>query len=327
MSGATSVTRDIVVFGGSGFIGTRLVENLLQAGNRVRIADKVRSEAFPELWKQCDVRDRAEVGLTSHGCDVIYNLAAEFRDGLRPASLYYDVSVDGARNVCDAALDAGIETIVFTSSASVYAPSNREIDENSPPGPISHYGRSKLQAEQIYEQWRRKSSRATLVTIRPCVVFGENNHGYVYDLVRHIARRRFLMIGSGSNRKSMAYVGNVADFLVHCLSLPPDCHLFNYADKPDFDMNGLLNFIQRELDTRLPIEVRLPYLVGYTGGLCFDAISFVARRRMAISSMGVKKFCANSQFLAERALQSGFTPAVKLEDGLKQMIHYEFSTS
>ena len=63
----------------------------------------------------------------------------------------------------------------------------------------------------------RSTERRSLVIIRPTVIFGEGNRGNVYNLFRQIADRRFLMFGDGENKKSMAYVGNVAEFICHLL--------------------------------------------------------------------------------------------------------------
>ena len=95
--------RTIAVIGGSGFIGTRLIDLLLDAGHQVRIIDKNDSVKYPELRKAGDVRDVQSLLDTCAGCDVIFNLAAEHKDDVRPVSLYDDVNVQGARNVCEAA--------------------------------------------------------------------------------------------------------------------------------------------------------------------------------------------------------------------------------
>ena len=78
----------------------------------------------------------------------------------------------------------------------------------------------------------------SLVIVRPTVVFGEGNRGNVYNLLRQIASRRFLMFGDGRNKKSMAYVENVAAFIEYSLSFKKGVHIYNYIDKPDFDMNS-----------------------------------------------------------------------------------------
>ncbi len=83
--------------------------------------------------------------------------------------------------------------------------------------------------------------------VRPTVVFGEQNRGNVYNLLRQIASGKFMMIGDGTNRKSMAYVENVAAFLEYSLGFENGVHIYNYIDKPDFDMNTLVSKVNKAL--------------------------------------------------------------------------------
>jgi nucleoside-diphosphate-sugar epimerase len=108
--------QHIDVIGGSGFIGTRLVRRLQDRPDcAVRIIDKVASATFPQLTAVADVRDAAQLtDQISTGATLI-NLAAEHRDDVQPRSLYDEVNVVGARNICAAARNKGVTTIVFTS--------------------------------------------------------------------------------------------------------------------------------------------------------------------------------------------------------------------
>ena len=89
--------RVIGVIGGSGFIGSALVRGLKQAGHEVRIIDRAPSQAYPDAWIEVDVRDCDALQRACRGCDVLYNLAAEHRDDVRPLELYHQVNVVGAQ--------------------------------------------------------------------------------------------------------------------------------------------------------------------------------------------------------------------------------------
>jgi nucleoside-diphosphate-sugar epimerase len=89
----------ILVIGGSGFIGTRLVDELLKTGHDLAIFDKNPSSAFNHSVTIGDVRELNALDKALHGIDVVYNLAAEHRDDVTPTSLYYDVNVRGAKNI------------------------------------------------------------------------------------------------------------------------------------------------------------------------------------------------------------------------------------
>ena len=209
----------VLVLGGSGFIGSRLVSRLLQEKYSVRIGDLIKSCNFPELSVFCDVRTDAKLPEVVRGTKTIINLAAEHRDDVRPLTRYYETNVQGAHHVCRAASDHGVSRIIFTSSVAVYGFHPEPVDEDGQFAPFNPYGETKLQAEQVYKAWADEDSSRSLVIVRPTVVFGEGNRGNVYNLLHQIAVGRFFMVGSGMNFKSMAYVENVADFLAYSLDI------------------------------------------------------------------------------------------------------------
>lgn len=162
--------------------------------------------------------------------------------------------------------------------------------------------------------------------IRPTVIFGEQNRGNVYNLLKQIASGKFVMIGDGNNRKSMAYVENVAAFIEYSMSFKPGVHIYNYIDKPDFTMNTLVGNVNNMLGRSSKIGFRLPFSVGYSICKCFDLVSALTGKRFAVSSIRVKKFCANSVF--NTAVEStGFVPPVPLEEALENTVRHEFIES
>ena len=314
----------ITIIGGSGFIGTELVRQLLQDGRKVRIADKKDSAAHPALRVQADVRDISSLRTALRGSEVVYNLAAEHKDNVRPRSLYDEVNVEGARNVCTVAEDLGIPRIIFTSSVAVYGFARPDADESGRLEPFNDYGRTKMLAEAVYREWLSRGQGRSLVIVRPTVVFGPRNRGNVYNLLRQMSSGRFVMVGNGENRKSMAFVENVASFLKEAAGLGPGEHLFNYVDKPDFSMNELVRLVKRCLGRPERISIRIPYALGSAGGAAADVLSILLRREFPISAVRVKKFCATTQFSSSRIASSGFRPPVALREGLERTIAYEF---
>lgn len=313
------------IVGGSGFIGSRLARRMTQrGGHTVRIIDKVPSRAFPALSVVADVRaiDELRASLTEGAA--LINLAAEHRDDVRPVSLYQEVNVDGARNLCTVAREKNVRTMVFTSSVAVYGFAPVGTGEDGAIAPFNDYGRTKHEAEEILRQWQREAPDTRALTIvRPTVVFGEQNRGNVYNLLRQIASGRFMMIGSGTNRKSIAYVENVAAFLEMATGFPPGIHTMNYVDQPDFDMNALVTLVYRALGKRSVIRARLPYWFGIGAGRIFDLVAAVSGRKFPISAIRVQKFCANSVY-ASAVPTTGFVPPVPLMDALDRTVRHEF---
>lgn len=316
------------VIGGSGFVGTRLMHRLISndAFNS-KIIDKAPSKSFPGLVTLSDVRSVEQLRESITDRAVIINLAAEHRDDVRPLSLYDDVNVGGAKNICKVANEKNVKKIVFTSSVAVYGFAPIGTDEAGKIAPFNDYGRTKYEAEQVFKDWQAEApNERTLVIIRPTVIFGEQNRGNVYNLLRQISSGKFVMVGSGENRKSMAYVENVVAFIEHSVCFKPGVHIYNFIDKPDFTMNRLVAKVNQILGRSEKIDFRLPLGVGLLIGKGFDLVAAITGKRFSISSIRVKKFCANSVY--NTAIdETGFTPPVPLEQALSRTVRYEFIES
>jgi nucleoside-diphosphate-sugar epimerase len=316
----------IGVIGGSGFIGTALVRLLRQAGHAVRIIDRAPSPAYPDAWVEADVRDRDALHDACRGCAVLYNLAAEHRDDVRPVELYQHVNVVGAQHTCAVAEQLGIERLIFTSTVAVYGMQEGEADETTATRPFNEYGRTKLEAEQVFRAWAERGPGRSLTILRPTVVFGPDNRGNVYTLLQQIARGLAVVVGDGRNRKSMAYVENVAGVLVHALTFGPGVHTFNYADKPDLDMNELTALARAALGNQRARTLRIPYVLGVGAGAISDLAARVTGRRFPVSAIRVRKYRANTQFATARVLATGFVPRHDLRDALIATIRHEFGS-
>lgn len=314
----------INIIGGSGFIGTRLAMIFNTKNVTFSIVDKVLGKSFPTLTHKIDIRSLEDLSGSIDPNAVIINLAAEHRDDVRPPCLYDEVNVGGAKNVCNIAKAKGINKIIFTSSVAVYGFAPLGINESGAIAPFNDYGRTKWEAEQVYKQWQSEDpENRTLVIVRPTVVFGERNRGNVFNLFKQIASGKFVMVGNGFNRKSMAYVENVAAFLEYSLSFKPGVHIYNYIDKPDFTMNALVSHINKLLGRSAEIKFRLPFALGLLIGACFDFVAKISGKNFPISTIRVKKFCSNSVY--ESAIETtGFIPPVSLTEAIEKTVRFEF---
>lgn len=314
----------VTIFGGSGFVGSKLCQKL-NSKNIVdfEIIDKLTSHLFCSKVRIADIRFPINKALIESS-SVLINLAAEHRDDVTPKTLYDETNVQGARNICAVARDKNIQKIIFTSSVAVYGFAPLGTNESGEIKPFNDYGRTKWEAEQIYKKWQSEDpENRSLVIVRPTVIFGERNRGNVFNLLRQIASGKFVMVGDGLNRKSMAYVENVAAFIEYSLSFKPGVHIYNYIDKPDFTMNQLVAHVNKLLGRSSEIKIRLPYWLGLLIGKTFDAVAFISNRKFPISAIRVKKFCANSVY--ESAIdRTGFVPPTGLIEAIEKTVKFEF---
>lgn len=314
--------ENIFIIGGAGFVGTRLATSLSQRAQRFSLGDLKPSCSFDECI-ELDIEMPGSLDRLA-GSDSIVNLAALHRDDIRPLSRYDDVNVQGSVNVCEAARKYDIDKIIFTSSVAIYGFGPADTDESGEPNYFNDYGRTKYLAELVYKEWQAEDpENRTLVIVRPTVIFGEGNRGNVFNLLKQIATGRFVMFGNGKNRKSMAYVENVAAFLEYSLSFKPGLHIYNYIDKPDFDMNTLVSEARKTLFGKNNVGLRLPAFLGVTIGYFADFVAKVTGKTLPVSSIRVKKFMGTTQF-ASSVGETGFVPPVSLEEGLARTLRYEF---
>lgn len=313
----------VYLVGGSGFIGSVLSKELVHGNVRFKNLDKQMSADHADITVITDIRNKDQIISNMERVnedDWVVLLAAEHRDDVAPTSLYYDVNVAGTRNVLEVMTQKGIKNVIFTSSVAVYGLNKQDPSEDHPADPFNHYGKSKWEAEEVLREWYNQAPESrTLVIIRPTVVFGPGNRGNVYNLLKQIASGKFMMIGKGENKKSMAYVDNITGLIRYCMGNVSGYNVFNYADKPDLSMNELVKVAEESLKRKLP-GFKIPYFIGYMAGLSFDVLAAVTRKKFPISAVRVKKFCATTQFSNAAILKKGYKPVVSLKEGLARTL-------
>jgi nucleoside-diphosphate-sugar epimerase len=222
----------VLVTGASGFIGTHLTHRLVAAGAHVVALDlKPPREILANVdYVVGDVRNL-------QGCDIpkidrIFNLAAIHTTPGHPDHEYYDTNVNGAIEVTRLAERDGVGSITFTSSISVYGPSEDRKTESSVPAPVSAYGKSKLMAEKIHQTWMRSGAGRSLVVVRPAVVFGAGEGGNFARMASLLKRGVFVFPGRRDTIKSCIYVEDLIDLFL-AASNSPESHVVLNGSYPE----------------------------------------------------------------------------------------------
>ena len=231
---AEAARRTVVIFGGAGFIGSHLARAHEDAGDRVVVAD-LHPKAAHHV--QVDVRDRVRLELDQPPARV-YNLAAVHRTPGHAPSEYYETNVAGAINVCRWMTEVGAGNCTFTSSISVYGHVSGSVDERVAPAPVSDYGKSKLLAEAVHEEWAKGATERAVQIVRPAVIFGQGEGGNFTRLARALRAGRFVIPGNPQIVKPCGYVAD----LVRALMFAGDqCGegLFNFAFPESYNLQEI----------------------------------------------------------------------------------------
>ena len=170
-----------LVTGATGFLGSAVVRLLLDAGHAVRVLTRPDSDRFNieglalEVYLG-DLRDPASLAGACRGCDALYHVAADYRLWVRDPKVLYHSNVDGTRFIMRAALEAGVERIVYTSSVATLglkrdgSPANEDTPVNLD-DMIGHYKRSKFLAEQAVDELVSSASLPAVI-VNPSTPIG-----------------------------------------------------------------------------------------------------------------------------------------------------------
>jgi len=282
----------VLVTGASGFIGSRLAQELLAHGMSVRATYRQKPADIPGIvWRhvtQLDSLDQWREVVTN--TDVVVHLAAlvhQLSSGARrPRPEYQRVNVQGTRALARACSDAGVGRVVFVSSIAVYGSAITRVDEQSLMCPEDDYGRSKLEAEEAL-QGELLHSTTDWCILRPPLVYGRGSPGNLTRLQRLVARGHPIPFGGIHNRRSFIFVDNLVDAIVTVLRHPHAIHAsYVVGDGSDFGTAELVGALAAGSGQRARL-VNVPVSVLRFLGRAGDFAGRVLGIRTAVDSRAV----------------------------------------
>jgi len=204
-----------------------------------------------------DLLDLSSLTSAVAGVDAVFHLAALLHVVNPPASMrgeYERVNVDGTRAVVDAAAAAGVQRVVQFSTIAVYGPTDgRVVDESDPPHAESYYAESKLAAEHVALGRHRADGRPLATVLRLAAVYGSRMKGNYQRLVSALARRRFVPIGRGENRRTLVFDADVALAAMAAVQCPAAAgRIYNVTDGAFPRMHDIVAAISTALGRRSP---------------------------------------------------------------------------
>jgi nucleoside-diphosphate-sugar epimerase/SAM-dependent methyltransferase len=269
--------NEILITGGTGFIGSRLALHLREGGVRVGVlgqgntpAERTNRKLLEERGIQVydvSVTDRPALAEPLRGVRVVYHLAAAQHEAGAPESHFQDVNVEGTRNVIEAALAAGADRFVHGSTIGVYGDPRGPVDEASPTAPVNVYGRTKLAGERVALEYRE---RIHMTVIRISEVFGPGDQRLL-KLFRMVEKGRFFLIGAGRNLHHPIYISDLVRGLVKAAEDDrPSGEVLILAGRDVVDTNQMVEQVAQAVD-RAPPRLRVPLLPFLAAALVMEA--------------------------------------------------------
>ena len=324
----------VLVTGASGFLGSALVNDLLELGYDVRAL--VRNPALPLYRKAVevivgDIRDPQCTKQASAGCDTIVHLAGQAHaldDDHVSDQDYQSINVDGTKHLLDGAVAGGVRQFIFASSVKVFGETTTgSVDESEPPTPQSPYARSKWMAEQLVASYG-KGSLATL-SLRLPLVYGPTEKGNLYRMIAAIDRGKFPPLPHVQAVRSMLHVKNfvlaVRAVLQSAGFLKP---MYVATDAKPYSITEVYDLLRKGLGLQPPLS-RVPLWALSVGGQCGDIVQALFGTTAPFSSATLEKLIGQAWYSPESLIRDmGYQPRYTFKDAVPELIqHYRSSQS
>ncbi len=314
------MNKTAIIFGGSGYIGRNLLMELIHQDlfDRFIIADLNKLDGFNEQielgkirWASVDVRKNITLSVEDVDIDQswIFNFAAIHREPGHEFKEYFDTNVPGAENINSFATKSGIKNIFFTSSIAPYGKSISERTEKSPLYPETAYGISKALAERIHQQWLYEDKSRRLIIVRPSVIFGPQDPGNVYRMIKSLKKGTFVLPDGGNVIKAFGYIYGLVESIIFTINKKERLIIYNYAENPLIPLNQMVDVVKNELNYKKP-TIKLPV----------NILAFIA----GVFQIGFKLIGKKSDIHPVRVRKAGFPTNIKPQYLIENKFNFKY---
>lgn len=323
-----------LVTGASGLLGSHIVEHLRRQGRPVRVlvrktSDRAWLNTQGVEFVEGDVTDPESVRRACAGCEVVYHSAAKVGDW-GPWEEFQRITIDGTRNVCEAAAAAGVRRLIHISSVSVfgYYTEAQTIDESFP---IAYklyrwafYSKSKVEAERLVREAHHQG-KIEVTVIRPAWIYGERDRATIGRLVAMIRAGRAKILGNGDNRLNVIYAGNIAEAAIKAADRPASAgEIYNCSNDGEITQQAYFDLWADALGAPR-VRRKVPYKVAYAAGFILECLGHLFRSKKPpfITRYAVWLMGRRSYFSADKARRElDWQPTVTYEIGIPRTIRW-----
>lgn len=329
-----------LVTGGTGLLGSHIVEQLRKRGRAVRAL--VRKGADTSWLKtqgvelvEGDVTDPASLDRACQGVQCIYHAAARVGDW-GPWEDFVRVTIDGSNNLFDAAERAGVPRFIHISSISVYGHMNEPglvVDESAPLGVNVHHWSYYTRAKVIVEEelWRRHRAgcKVKYTVIRPSWLYGPRDRATLARLTRMIREGKAKLLGSGDNRLNVVHAANVAEGCILAADNPNAVgQAYNCSNDGELTQRQYFDLLTSAIGAP-PVTKRVPFKVAYSAGFMLECFGHMFGKKTPpmITRYAVWLMGRDTYFSADKARKElGWNSTIGYREGIPAAVKWYQST-
>lgn len=319
----------ILVTGAGGFIGSHLVETLLEnkiplENIRLLIPKKESLTNLPNLKFDIvrgDIQNTKDVKKAVDGVNIVYHLAALTIDGGKyyTQEEYAKVNVLGTENLLKVCKDKKIKKFIFFSSIAIYglpawAGNIRDWNENQPKNPREIYGESKLKAEEKIIEANKKWE-IPYVILRPTSVYGPRDKRNLLELYRTIKKHLFFYIGDGKNKMDYVFVKDVVHAAYLAANSPQTKGDYIIGCGKPLTLNEIIFYVTKSINASVP-ALHIPKSFAYTSSFIIERVSKLLGIRPMLFPARVKVMTRDCYYDISKAKKDlNYKPLFSFEKG------------
>lgn len=315
----------LLITGGSGFVGSHLVDRQLERGRRVRCL--VRRSSNLRYLKDPNIElayggldDSTDWDEAFADVDTVYHVAGT--TFARRAEHYFAANHKGTETILGEAVKRRdrIKRFVYISSLAAIGPGRdgRPVDETTSPAPVTPYGRSKLAAEEAVNAAR---DLLPITIVRPPAVYGPRDYG-IFEFFKAVKGGMFPMIGRRDKRVSLVHVRDLVEGIILAgESEASTGRTYFISSEDDYSMRAVADLMAALMSRSLRV-ISLPTAIAYAVAAAAEAAAFVLRKPPVINRDKVTDLSQTCWTCSiERAkTELGYNPQVPLEQGLGETL-------
>jgi dihydroflavonol-4-reductase len=318
----------VLVTGATGFTGGHLARTLVRRKHDVRALVRSAGPAADELTRAGvslivgDLRNEQALSDAAAGVDVVYHIAAAYREAGLPRDAYRAINATAVGHIVEAAARGGARRVVHCSTVGVHGDVERPpADEDAPLKPGDIYQVTKLEGERIARE-TGKRFRIEVTIARPSGIYGPGDRRLL-KLFRGVARRRWVTLGRGEIYYHLTYIDDLVDGFLLCGEHPAAANrTYILAGGEVTTLNALVKLVAEASEVPEP-KVHLPVWPFWLAGAVCEAICVPFGARPPLYRRRVDFFTKSRAFDVSRARgEIGFNPGVGLRDGIRRTLEW-----